>query len=176
MGLFKRKMDPIDEHARMLNAEIAAMQAKIDKLVASMASTKAQPHVRSTALPAGQSVSAAAGPIAAHGRSAGQEPVFERVDHQRIANPAEAANTPAHYNDLGVRKFDLPAVWQQIVRLFRRPPPTNPQLIHFLAAGSLQGLRPLRYEKRVARNRVIGLIIVLVLVLWGILHQVFKSH
>jgi len=169
MGLFKRKMDPIDEHARMLDAEIAAMQAKIDKLVASMASTKAQPHVRSTTLPAGK-------PVAAHGRSAGQEPVFELVDHQRIANPAEAANTPAHYNDLGLRKFDLPAVWQHIVRLFRRPPPANPQLINFLAAGSLQGLRPLRYEKRVARNRVIGLVIVLVLVLWGILHQVFKSH
>lgn len=169
MGLFKRKMDPIDEHARVLDAEIAAMQAKIDKLVASMASTKAQPHVRSTTLPAGK-------PAAAHGRSAGQEPVFELVDHQRIANPAEAANTPAHYNDLGLRKFDLPAVWQHIVRLFRRPPPANPQLINFLAAGSLQGLRPLRYEKRVARNRVIGLVIVLVLVLWGILHQVFKSH
>src|ERR1035437_10418287 len=121
MGLFKRKMDPIDEHPRILNAEIAAMQAKIDKLVASMASTKAQPHVRSPALPAGQSVPAPPGPIAARGRSAGQEPVFELVDHQRIANPAEAANTPAHYNDLGLRKFDLPAVWQHIVRLFRRP-------------------------------------------------------
>ena len=173
MGLFKRKTDPIDEHARLLNAEIAAVQSQIDKLAANMERTKAQPHVRSTALPPGQSVSALA-PVP--GRAAGQEPVFERVDHQRITNPAEAVNTPAHYNDLGVRKFDLPAVWHQITRLFRRPPPANPHLINFLAAGSLQGLRPLRYEKRVARRRVIGLVVVLVALLWGILHQVFKNH
>ena len=173
MGLFKRKIDPIEEHARMLQAELAAVQSQIDKLAANMERTKAQPHVRSTAMPPGHSGSAAA---PAPGRPAGREPVFERVDHQRITGPAESVNTPAHYNDLGLRKFDLPAVWQQITRFFRRPPPTNPNLINFLAAGSLQGLRPLRYEKRVARRRVIGLVIVLVALLWGILHQVFKNH
>jgi hypothetical protein len=173
MGLFKKKTDPIDEHARMLKAEIAAVQSQIDKLAASMERTKAQPHVRSTALPPGQSVAA---PAPLSGRAARQEPVFERVDHQRITNAAEAANTSAHYNDLGVRKFDLPAVWHRITRLFRRPPPANPHLINFLAAGSLQGLRPLRYENRVARRRVIGLVMVLVALLWGILHQVFKNH
>ena len=46
--------------------------------------------------------------------------------------------------------------------------------MNYLAAGSIQGLRPLRYEKRVARNRFIFLVVVLVLVLWGILAVIFK--
>jgi hypothetical protein len=32
---------------------------------------------------------------------------------------------------------------------------SNPRLVTYLAAGGVRGLRPLRYEKRVARNRVI---------------------
>jgi hypothetical protein len=35
-------------------------------------------------------------------------------------------------------------------------------------------LRPLRYEKRVARNRFIFLVAVLLLVLWGIIAVIFK--
>ena len=49
------------------------------------------------------------------------------------------------------------------------PSANNPKLVNYLAAGSIQGLRPLRYEKRVARNRVIALTVILVAVLGGIL-------
>ena len=38
----------------------------------------------------------------------------------------------------------------------------------YLAAGGIQGLRPLRYEKRVARNRFIALVIVLLVILLGV--------
>jgi hypothetical protein len=44
----------------------------------------------------------------------------------------------------------------------------NPKLVNYLAAGSIQGLRPMRYEKRVARNRVLALVIVILLVLVGL--------
>jgi hypothetical protein len=37
-----------------------------------------------------------------------------------------------------------------------------------MTSNSIHGLRPLRYEKRVARNRFIGLFILLVLVLTGL--------
>ena len=57
--------------------------------------------------------------------------------------------------------------------LFKTPPASNPKLVNYLAAGSIQGLRPLRYEKRVARNRFIFLVVVLVLALWGILAGFF---
>ncbi len=45
----------------------------------------------------------------------------------------------------------------------------------YLAAGGLQGLRPLRYEKRVARNRFIALVLLLFLILLGFF-AVFVKH
>ena len=39
----------------------------------------------------------------------------------------------------------------------------NPKLVNYLAAGSIQGLRPMRYEKRVARNRVLALDVIVIL-------------
>jgi hypothetical protein len=58
---------------------------------------------------------------------------------------------------------------------FSSRPASNPKLVNYLAAGSIQGLRPLRYEKRVARNRFIVLTIVLLLVLLGII-SMFLRH
>jgi hypothetical protein len=51
----------------------------------------------------------------------------------------------------------------------RGPPTTNPKLVNYLAAGSIQGLRPMRYEKRVARNRFLIVVGLVLLVLLGIL-------
>ena len=57
----------------------------------------------------------------------------------------------------------------------KTPPASNPKLVNYLAAGSIQGLRPLRYEKRVARNCFVFLVVVLLLMLWGILAVVFRT-
>ena len=62
----------------------------------------------------------------------------------------------------------LAGAWRRLKNQIHGPPANNPRLINYLAAGSIQGLRPMRYEKRVARNRFIGLTIILVVVLWGI--------
>src|SRR6185503_12739413 len=99
---------------------------------------------------------------------AARETVFEDFDQNRIKNQPEAA-TPKHYNELGVRKYDLPALWKRVRSHFRGPATTNPKLVNYLAAGSIQGLRPLRYEKRVARNRFLVLVLLLILVMWGII-------
>jgi hypothetical protein len=68
----------------------------------------------------------------------------------------------------GARKFDLLEWMERIKRHFRGPPAANPKLVNYLAAGNIQGLRPLRYEKRVARNRFVALTMVLVIVLFGL--------
>jgi hypothetical protein len=47
-------------------------------------------------------------------------------------------------------------------------------MVHYLAAGSIQGLRPLRYERRVARNRFLAFLALLLLVLWGLAYWSFK--
>ena len=102
------------------------------------------------------------------------EPIFEKVPIDRLGSRPEVTNTPSHYNELGVRKYDLPALLHRLRNHFRGPAASNPKLVSYLAAGGIQGLRPLRYEKRVARNRFILLLVCLILVLWGIIATVLK--
>ncbi len=171
MGFFKKKADPISSRSRALNAQIASLEAEIKKLDAKLQQgteperpPPAMPSVRSTAVPARSTAAAV------------REPVFEPVDHRRLATASEPEDTAAHYNDLGVRKYDLAAAWQRFRNQFRGPPASNPKLVTYLAAGSIRGLRPLRYEKRVARNRFIALFIILVCLLWGIISVFIRSR
>jgi hypothetical protein len=46
-------------------------------------------------------------------------------------------------------------------------------MVRMLAAGSLHGLRPLRRERRVARNRFIFLFLTLLAILWGLVFSSF---
>jgi hypothetical protein len=139
--------------------------------------------LRSTAVPHGETVqrppevsSGSSGAKAAKRESAStQEPIFEEVDQNRLKSRGEEA-TPEHYNDLGVRKYDLPALLRRVRNHFRGPSTNNPKLVHYLAAGGVQGLRPLRYEKRVARNRFILFVAVLFSVLLGIILVWVKHH
>ena len=77
---------------------------------------------------------------------------------------------------LGVRKYDLPALWDRLRNHFRGPTTTNPRLVNYLAAGGVHGLRPMRYEKRVARNRFLALVILLIFIIaWPYLRFCAKS-
>jgi hypothetical protein len=151
MGLFRKNADPITDRARALNAEISALEARIKKLNQQVQSGQG-PRLRSTVYPSGQS---APGQPPAAAAPAASEPIFEEVS--KLTEPAEPAATAGHFNELGVRKFDLLAVWQRLKKQIAGRPLANPKLINYLAAGSIQGLRPLRYEKRVARRRFFAL-------------------
>ena len=86
----------------------------------------------------------------------------------RLQEQQEEA-TSGHFNELGVRKYDFAAVWRRARSHFRGPATNNPKLVNYLAAGSIQGLRPMRYEKRVARNRFIFFVVLLALAMWGLI-------
>jgi len=76
---------------------------------------------------------------------------------------------PLSEQPLGTVDPENESVWQWISRRFRKPPiSSNPRMVNFLAAGSIQGLRPLRYERRVARNRFLAFSLLLVIVLLGL--------
>lgn len=185
MGLFKKKSDPISDRARALTAEIAALEAQIQKLSAQKDQPASnnhsqpvpqmpappstpQPRLRSTAMPHHRNaVPAPAAQAATH------EPVFEEVNRNLLQGQKPPPEQP--HNELGVRKYDLMSFWQRLKTHFRGPPASNPRLVNYLAAGSIQGLRPLRYERRVARNRFIVLVTCLVLVLWGVI-AFFMKH
>lgn len=184
MAWLKKKSDPLSERARALNAEIAALETEIRKLDAKLQPGSAAPRLRSTALPHGQVVEhiPAPAPGAPDAAPAAKptprilaDPIFEDVDRQRLKARGETGATPEHYNELGVRKYDLPALLARLRSHFRGPSTNNPKLVNYLAAGGVQGLRPLRYEKRVARNRFIVLVIVLFLVLLGLI-SAFVRH
>jgi hypothetical protein len=165
MGLLNnKKPDPISDKARALNQEIAALEAEIKKLDSQISRTPA-PRFRSTAMPQGATVARPPEKPAPPPKS---EPVFEEVKHGPLT-AAPDHEAPEIFNELGVRKYDLPALWNRLRTHFRGPTTSNPRLVNYLAAGGVQGLRPLRYEKRVARNRVILLAGIFFAILLGIL-------
>jgi len=168
MALFKKKADPLSERSRALNSEIAALEAQIKALDSKLHDSPIGPRLRSTARPHGSPISATL--------TSPREPVFEPVDHHRVKAQPEQEPAPAHYNELGVRKWDWLGGWRRLKNHFHGPSANNPRLINYLAAGSIQGLRPLRYEKRVARNRFLGLTIILVVVLWGIAAFIWRHR
>lgn len=180
MGLFKKKSDPLAERARSLNDQIAALEAQIKQLseqppvapapsvspFAAPAPAPPQPRLRSTAQPrSGKTPPAPAPERPAPARP--QAPIFEEVDHARLQAQQEQA-TSEDFEKLGVRRNDLASLWRRMRNHFQGPATNNPKLVNYLAAGSIQGLRPMRYEKRVARNRFVVFAIVLGLALWGL--------
>jgi hypothetical protein len=170
MGLFKKKVDPISERSRELAAQIADLESKIKKLNQKI-TPEDRPRIRSTVFPQGASVS-----TQPPGEAPSGEPVFERVDQAKLKNPAEPTSTPSHFNELGARKYDLLALYDRFKKHFLGPPAANPKLVNYLAAGNIQGLRPLRYEKRVARNRLLALTVLFVVVLFGIFYFFVRRH
>jgi len=165
MGWLKKKTDPISDRARALSEEIAALEEQIKRLDSQVQAVPPAPRLRSTALPHG-----AAGPAhtpAPPATPVQSEPIFEEVDQERLQAKEDTVNTPAHYNDLGIRKYDLAAFLRRLKNNIRGSPTMNPKLVNYLAAGSIQGLRPMRYEKRVARNRFLFIFIGVLALLIG---------
>ena len=166
MASAKRKtkpVDPISDRARALNDQIAALESEIRKLDTQLHSATA-PKFRSTTLPHGAAVAP---------KPAAREPVFEEVKPIRAADETAA---PDQFNDLGVRKYDFPALLDRLRSLFSRPAASNPRLVTYLAAGGVRGLRPLRYEKRKARRRFIILVAFFFVILFGILYTFLRNH
>lgn len=162
--------DPISERERALNEQISSLQAEIKKLD-SQIQKPSVPKLRSTAIPHGTTVSRKVESPPA--RSPVNEPEFEEI---KSLKPRMEVEPLDRFNELGVRKYDLPALWQRVKDQFRRPTTSNPRLVNYLAAGGVHGLRPLRYEKRVARNRLVVLSAVLFFLLLGIILFFARNH
>jgi len=173
MALFRKKADPISARSKELNAQISALEAEIKALSHKIEHPPSQPSIRPAAPPHS---SAPAAPVIPKAGSLPRDPVFEKLDYQKARQAPETESPRAHFNDLGVRKYDLPGAFQRLRKLFHGSPAANPKLVSYLAAGSIKGLRPLRYEKRIARNRFLFLSVLFALILWGILYAIFKQR
>ena len=172
MGWFKKKSDPISDRASALSSEIASLEAQIKRLDEKLHHGQGQPRLRSTALPRGLTISHTPnGPAPSAPTAPPPDPVFEEINQERLTPRADLETTAAHYNELGVRKYDFPALLERLRHFFHGPSTSNPKLVSYLAAGGVQGLRPLRKEKRVARNRFIAFTIFLLLTLLGLVYM-----
>lgn len=140
------------------------------------------PRIRSTSLPLGPTVRLkssedpsptllSSAPVPALRSS--QDPIFEELGQNPFRSNSGTAKAPE--SEMGIRQDTLSSNWQRLKNHFRGPSTSNPKLVNYLAAGSIQGLRPLRYERRVARNRTIVLIAVLLLFLLGTLALLLRS-
>lgn len=179
MDWLKKKPDPVSDRAQALSSEIAALEAQIKQLDDQLHRVPANPRLRSTAVPHGATINhphadmdlAGNTPTAAH-----REPVFEQISQERITARNEMPNSREYFNEAGVRKYDFPALVQRIRAFFTGPSASNPKLVNYLAAGGVQGLRPLRKEKRVARNRFILFSALLFVVLFGTVWWYFRNR
>src|SRR5262252_29672 len=109
MAWLRRKTDPISDRARALNDEIADLESQIKKLDARLQRNHlphSQPRLRSTAIPQVGTVSHAPASPEPTAAAEAEAPIFEEVDRDRLKTRTETV-TPEHYNELGVRKYDL---------------------------------------------------------------------
>jgi len=162
-----KTVDPISARARALSSQIAVLEAEIKRLDTQLQNTP-MPKLRSTAIPHGATIARTHEPP-----PPAPEPVFEEI---KPVPASDETATPDQFNEYGVRKYDLPALLRRLRQKFSRPVASNPRLVTYLAAGGVRGLRPLRYEKRVARNRVILFAGVLFLLLLGTLLVYLRNH
>jgi hypothetical protein len=168
-----KQVDPISERARALNEQISSLESEIKKLDGQLQGSSFKPKLRSTTIPHGATVSRKIENPPPAPKPVSHEPVFEEVNPKNFLPEADPRG---RYNELGVRKYDLPALWQRLCNHFRRPTTNNPRLVNYLAAGGVHGLRPMRYEKRIARRRFIVLAGALFLLLLGTLLVWLHGH
>ncbi len=170
MALFRKKPDPLSERARALEAEIAALQAQIQQAEAGAPLWPGTPKLRSTTPPGDQKAEAIAAP-----GPAPAAPVFEDVDQKRLKSAPAVAPAPLH-PEISPRPRGMAGTLQSLKRHFGLTPSANPKLVKLLDSGQIRGLRPLRYERRVARNRFFLLSAILLTVLYGLFRAIIGGR
>ncbi len=165
MGLFRKKNDPIKDREKNLASEIDQLEDQIRALKGVLKQAELDPQGTPPAPPVRRP---AARPAAAvEPAKTPAEPVFEPVDQQRLqaaANPFKEKHDPR-----ALQREGSTSLFEKVARYFRGPTSSNPKLVSYLAAGNIHGLQPLRYERRVARNRLLLWIVIIIVLIVGLL-------
>lgn len=172
MAFFRRRKDPLEARAQELAGKIKRLERELREAGQAPAVGNARtPGSLHAAATTGSGSAPADRPHVARTRGPA-EPV-PRMPALAVPRPgasrpaADSAQDPL-LSPMGARKFDLPAAWRRWVGRLASGPAETAASSRYRTSNSIHGLRPLRYEKRVARNRFIGLFVLLVLVLTGL--------
>ena len=152
MAWFTKAKDPMSARQAELDREIEAIQRRISDLSARPLpqARPQQPRPREATQPFG-AVPARAIPA---------------PTPMSVAGPRSGASVPAD-------RFNLVEAWQRWMQRLGGQPRRPSGLVHLMAAGSVHGLRPLRYERKIARRRFLLSLSLLLLLLYGIAREVF---
>ncbi|MCW5559140.1 MAG: hypothetical protein KIT22_15085 [Verrucomicrobiae bacterium] len=163
-GIFKKPADPLKARERELERELARLKQEVERLAREDPNPAEAPRKGAdSAAPPGESRMAE--------RAAPPNPSPSPSPRVTQAEPG-----PAPFPEMEVRRYDVGAAWRRLISHLRGPTANNPRMARMLAAGSIHGLRPLRYERRVARNRSIALCIILLVILWGLCHTYLRNR
>jgi hypothetical protein len=152
MAWFTKAKDPMSARQAELDREIEAIQRRISDL-------SARPLPEAHPLP--PRPREATQPFGATPARAVPAPTPISV-----AGPRSGSSVPAD-------RFNLVEAWQRWMQRLGGQPRRPSGLVHLMAAGSVHGLRPLRYERKIARRRFVLSLSLLLLLLYGIAREVF---
>ena len=157
-GFSKKPVDALAARERELQAELTRLQKEVARLA------REEPT--------------AVAPARESPPSPPQAPAAGKPASRPVPSvPSTSAGmSKGHVNELGGRKYDIGATWRRFLHHLKGPTANNPGMARMLAAGSIHGLRPLRYERRVARNRFVALFVILLLILWGLGYTYLRNR
>lgn len=166
MGLFGKKKDPLHDRESSLSSEISGLEAQIRQLKTVLG--QAENGDQATRPP---SPNRSSGPKPPPGD---QEPVFEPVDQGALQDTSVSNPFRQSGEQRSIHREGSVSFWEKLTRFFRGPTSSNPKLVSYLAAGNIHGLRPLRYEKRIHRNRTLLWVAILLVALIGLVKMLIR--
>lgn len=176
MGWFKhRKPDPVGERGKQLSAEIKQLESQIAALQNRMQGGTEQTHPPGATPPSPQGKPA--NPFKANAPSnppdSRPELVLEPVDLKSL-QAVDQPGRPPFRPGKQIHAEGRVSFLHKVARFFRGPTSDNPQLIRYMAAGNIHGLKPLRYERRVQRNRLVLWVVILAVILIGLFKMFYR--
>jgi len=164
MGLFKKKNNPLSAQEQEILNQIKTLNDQISDLQKYLKKISNQPPNPPSDTLTSQTKYHTTRPD-------------DRFSH--LVNPPNIQNidlSPDYFQDNTLKKFDLIGFINKIKKSLKGQTPSNPQLITLLASGNKHGLRPLRKEQKIARNRFIILVLMFLFLLWLIAYLIIKNQ
>lgn len=164
MGWFTKSKDPMSARQAELDREIQAIQRRISDL-----SARPLPQARpksATPAPVRSVPPSPSGPASWQNFESSSSRPTPAPAPVSVAGPRTGPAVPAD-------RFNLVEAWQRWMHRLGGHPRRPSGLVHLMAAGSVHGLRPLRYERKIARRRFLLSLGLLLLLLYGIAREVF---
>jgi hypothetical protein len=162
--LLQAGKDPISSRAKSLSSRARELKAEIRKL-----------EKQSIKEPKFQRTTSSKGRNRVEGlEDSSLQSMFETIEHKTLGLKNHSRDPQAHYNSQGVKKLD-PMGW--IKRQSERNPASDKadieqasttKWVQYMATGGVQGIEPLRREKRIARNRFLLMFALFLVILCGI--------